>query len=417
MGITPVVLASEPDAKAQWLLDMEVALLPGAAPRDTYLNMDAILALARQFRCSALHPGWGFLSENALFAARCASEGIQFVGPSPAAMRRLGNKISSRRTMSAAGVPILPGSEGVVASVAEAALIAEKAGYPVLLKARSGGGGRGMRRVYQPEELQGAWNAATAEAESGFGDGALFIEKLVEASRHIEFQVLGDHHGNLTVLGERECSVQRRHQKLIEESPSPGVSPETRAQMQAVIQKACQAAGYASAGTVEMLRDPEGHLYFLEMNNRLQVEHPVTEMVTGLDIVELQLRAAANEIVVPQVQPQGHAIECRINAEDPDNDFRPAPGKVHRLSFPSGEGIRIETHLREGDHIPPQYDSMVAKMIVWGPDRATAIARMDAALSATVIEGVPTTIGLHRRVLADARFRSGNYDTRLLTQL
>lgn len=413
LGIEPVVLASDADASAQWLADVEVARLSGSAPRETYLNMDAVLAAAKQHRCSALHPGWGFLAENALFATRCASEGIRFVGPSPAAMRRLGNKVASRRTMKASGVPVLPGSEGVV-TLEEAASIAEMAGYPVLLKARSGGGGRGMRRVYAPDQLAAAFAQASAESEAAFGDGALFVEKLVEAGRHIEFQVMGDHHGHLTVLGERECSIQRRHQKLLEESPSPAVNNATRAALTAAIERACLAAGYANAGTVEMLRDPAGNLFFLEMNNRLQVEHPVTEMVTGLDLVELQLRVAANEVVKPAVKPQGHAIEVRINAEDPDQDFRPAPGRVRRLEFPSGEGIRVETHLRSGDSIPPNYDSMVAKLIVHAADRPSAIQRMLEALSQTVIEGVPTTIPLHKKILADPRFCSGDYDTRFL---
>ncbi len=419
MGIEPVVLASEPDARAAWLQGPEapeVALLEGAAPRDTYLDMDKVIAAARAHRCAALHPGWGFLAENALFAARCASEGVRFIGPSPAAMRRLGNKIASRRTMKAGGVPVLPGSEGVV-GLAEARAIAEEAGWPVLLKARSGGGGRGMRRVWREEELAEAFAQATAESEACFGDGGLFVEKFVEAGRHIEFQVMGDQHGNIHVLGERECSVQRRHQKLIEESPSPAVTDGVRAEMVAAIRRACLAAGYFNAGTVEMLQDERGRLWFLEMNNRLQVEHPVTEMVTGLDLVELQLRAAAMERIDLEVRPQGHAIECRINAEDPEQDFRPAPGRVHRLRFPSGEGVRVETYLTEGDSIPPQYDSMIAKLIVHAPDRAAAIAKMEAALAETAVEGVPTTIGLHRRVLADERFRAGNYDTRLLSMM
>ncbi len=413
MGITPVVLASDADASAQWLAEVEVARLPGSAPRDTYLDMDAVIAAAKKHACAALHPGWGFLAENALFATRCASEGIRFVGPSPAAMRRLGNKVASRRTMRSGGVPVLPGSEGIV-SLEEARIMAAEAGYPVLLKARSGGGGRGMRRVYHPDELEAAYAQASAESEAAFGDGGLFVEKYVEAGRHIEFQVMADNFGNVTVLGERECSIQRRHQKLLEESPSPVLDDATRAMLTEAIQRACRNAGYANAGTVEMLRAPDGGLYFLEMNNRLQVEHPVTEMVTGLDLVELQLRVACNEVVKPDFVRRGHAIECRINAEDPEKDFRPAPGTVHRLSFPTGEGIRVETHLREGDTIPPNYDSMVAKLVVHAENRPAAIARMEAALGATRIEGVPTTIALHRKILADPRFLSGDYDTRFL---
>jgi acetyl-CoA carboxylase biotin carboxylase subunit len=271
-----------------------------------------------------------------------------------------------------------------------------------------------MRRVATPAEMAEAFAQASAEGQSAFGDGTLYLEKLVVSGRHVELQVLGDRHGNVTVLGERECSVQRRHQKLLEESPSPALSPSDRAQISAVVGEACRRAGYYGAGTVEMLRDPAGALYFMEMNTRLQVEHPVTELVTGLDLVELQLRIAANEVVVPAVHFSGHAIECRINAEDPEAGFRPAPGRVTRLVLPEGEGVRVDTHLRGGDTISPFYDSMVAKVIVHAPDRAQAIARMDAALSAMVVEGVPTTIPLQRSILADPRFQSGEYDTGFL---
>jgi acetyl-CoA carboxylase biotin carboxylase subunit len=418
LGIQTVVLASEADAGAAWLLDAalvsEVAFLSGVKPKDTYLNQDRILELARHHQCSALHPGWGFLAENALFATRCASYGIRFIGPPPAAMHRLGNKVASRKTMKAGGVPVLPGSEGVV-SLEEARAVANNAGYPVLLKARSGGGGRGMRRVYAEAELESAFAQATAESEAAFGDSGLFVEKYVPAGRHIEFQVMADSYGNVAVLGERECSVQRRHQKLVEESPSVAVSDSLRQQLSEAIIQAVRAAGYTNAGTVEMLMDPEKNLYFLEMNNRLQVEHPVTEAITGLDLVELQLRVACNEKLpeaVLQAPRKGHAIECRINAEDPDQDFKPAPGRVSRLVLP--DGVRVETHLREGDLIPPHYDSMVAKLIAWGESRTEAIEKMKRALSSMVVEGVPTTLTLHQKILNDPRFISGNYDTRLL---
>ena len=412
MGITPVVAVSDADAGAAWLADVEVARIGG--PR-AYLDADAILEAARASQCSALHPGWGFLSENAEFAARCEQSRIRFVGPSPTAIRTFGDKAVAKSTMKALGLPLIPGSDGSLMDVADAMQSAERTGYPVLLKARSGGGGRGMRRVDSPDQLAGAFAEATAEATSAFGDGALYLEKLIVSGRHIEFQVLGDRHGNVTHLGERECSVQRRHQKLIEESPSPVLQAAERASVGAQVVEACRRGGYFGAGTVEMLRDEAGDLYFMEMNTRLQVEHPVTEMVTGLDLVELMLRVAANEVVRPDVAASGHAIECRINAED--SHFRPVPGRVDRLRLPSGEGIRVDTWLREGDRIPPQYDSMVAKVIAHGPDRVTAIRRMEAALRELVVEGVPTSVPIHLRVLGSDRFRSGQYDTSFLPAL
>ena len=412
MGITPVVAVTDADAGAQWLKDVEVAPIGG--PR-AYLDADAIIDAARASRCSALHPGWGFLSENATFAARCEASRIRFVGPSPDSIRRMGDKAVAKATMKALGLPLIPGSDGPLADAAEGLRVAAVVGYPVLLKARSGGGGRGMRRVDGPEGLAGAFAEATAEATSAFGDGALYLEKLIERGRHVEFQVLGDRHGNVVHLGERECSVQRRHQKLLEESPSPALSAADRATMGAQVVEACRRAGYYGAGTVEMLRDIDGALYFMEMNTRLQGEHPVTEAVSGLDLVELMLRIAANEVVRPEYRAHGHAIECRINAED--DQFRPVPGQVTRLRLPSGEGIRVDTWLREGDRIPPQYDSMIAKVIAHGPDRATAIARLQAALGSLVVEGVPTSTAIHLRVLSEPVFQSGAYDTAWLPAL
>jgi acetyl-CoA carboxylase biotin carboxylase subunit len=414
MGITPVVAVTEPDSKLQWLQDVETASVGG---RTGYLDADALLGAARASRCSAVHPGWGFLSENALFATRCDIERVTLIGPSPAAMRAMGDKSVARATMTALGLPPIPGTDGNVDTVEQAGEAAARFGYPVLLKARAGGGGRGMRRVYRPEDLAAAFQQASAESLSAFGDGTLYMEKLVERGRHIEFQIMGDRHGNLVHLGERECSVQRRHQKLLEESPSPVVTPEQRAAVGARVVEACRAAGYFGAGTVEMLRDADGNLWFMEMNTRLQVEHPVTELVTGLDLVELQLRVAANEVVHPAPTFSGHAIECRINAEDPEQGFKPAPGRVTRLRFPEGEGIRVDTHLREGDTISPHYDSMIAKVLVHAPTRAEAIAKMEAALRETVVEGVPTTIGLHLRILAHPDFRAGTYDTTFLDTL
>jgi acetyl-CoA carboxylase, biotin carboxylase subunit len=412
MGIAPVVAVTDPDAGARWLADVEVARIGG--PR-AYLDAEVIIAAARAARCSALHPGWGFLSENALFAARLEQERVRFIGPSPGAIRKMGDKSVAKATMKALGLPLIPGSDGPVDSPEAALRVADTVGYPVLLKARSGGGGRGMRRVEEPGSMAAAFLEASAEAASAFGDAALYLEKLIVSGRHVEFQVIGDRHGNVVHLGERECSVQRRHQKLLEESPSPSLTEQDRATMGARIVEACQRAGYYGAGTVEMLRDDDGSLYFMEMNTRLQVEHPVTEMVTRLDLVELMLRGAANEVVRPEWKPQGHAIECRINAE---NDlFQPVPGVVSRLRLPSGEGIRVDTWLREGDRIPPQYDSMVAKVIAHGPDRATAIARMERALNELVVDGVPTSTAIQKRVLASDTFRSGNYDTGFLPAL
>jgi len=412
MGIEAVVAVSEPDAGLAWLAEADGVASVGG--RGGYLDADALLAAAREHGCSALHPGWGFLSENALFATRCEAERVTFIGPSPGAMRTMGDKQVARETMGRLGMPLIPGSAGNVNTVEEACAVAETLGYPVLLKARSGGGGRGMRRVEHAGAMADAFAQASAEGQSAFGDGTLYLEKLVVNGRHVEFQVVGDRHGNLVTLGERECSVQRRHQKLLEESPSPALTADDRVRIGVIVAEACRKAGYYGAGTVEMLRDPSGALYFMEMNTRLQVEHPVTEAVTGLDLVELQLRIAANEVVKPVFTPTGHSIECRVNAEDPSAGFRPAPGRVTRLVLPQGEGIRVDTHLREGDSISPFYDSMVAKVIVHAADRAAAIARMDEALAAMVVEGVPTTIPLQRRILADARFRSGVYDTSFL---
>jgi len=414
MGITPVVAVADPDASAQCLLTPGVEVARIGGPR-AYLDATAIIDAARAHRCAAVFPGWGFLSENTEFATRCEAARLRFVGPSPDSIRRMGDKAVAKATMKALGLPLIPGSDGPVDSAEAACRLADQFGYPVLLKARSGGGGRGMRRVASAGEMAAAFQEATAEAASAFNDGALYLEKLIEGGRHVEFQVLGDRHGHVVHLGERECSVQRRHQKLLEESPSPALSPADREAMGQMVAEACRKAGYFGAGTVEMLRDRSGALYFMEMNTRLQVEHPVTEMVTGLDLVELMLRSAANEPLSISPRFAGHAIECRINAED--DQFRPVPGLVSRLVLPEGEGIRVDTYLHEGDKIPPQYDSMVAKVIVHARTRAEAIARMEAALAQMVVEGVPTSIGIHQKILASARFRSGDYDTTSLPEM
>ncbi len=421
---------TEPDRDLGWLkpeagLVDAIAVLGG---RQAYLDADAILAAARSHTCSALHPGWGFLSENARFATRCEAERITFIGPTPASIRAMGDKSVAKQTMKRLGIPLIPGSDGPVETVEAALACAAEIGYPILLKARSGGGGRGMRRVDSPADLPALYSQASAEAQSAFGDGAMYLERLILNGRHIEFQVLGDMYGNVVCLGERECSVQRRHQKLVEESPSPGLSPALRAEMMATVTAACARAGYRGAGTVEMLMDPapvggkpgESALYFMEMNTRLQVEHPVTELCTGVDLVEWQLRVAAGERLPAAwlnhgLPAQGHAIECRINAEDPSLGFRPAPGRVERLVVPAAlAAVRVDTHLVAGDVISPHYDSLIAKIIVHARDRAGAIAAMDHALGGLDIVGVPTTAALHRQILADPRFASGAYSTSIL---
>ena len=410
-GITAVAVATPPDAELQWLAEAdEVVALPD---KRSYLDQDALIAAATEARCSAVHPGWGFLSENPTFAARCEAARLAFVGPRSPAMRRMADKAQARDTMRGLGLPPIPGGEGTLASLQEARRLAAEMGYPVLLKAVAGGGGRGMRKVFAEDGLADAWQSASAEASSAFGDGRLYLEKLVVNGRHIEVQVVGDGRGEVLVLGERECSVQRRHQKLVEETPSPAVSEAVRSEVFEQVRRAVGALRYRGAGTIEMLRDQDGRLWFMEMNTRLQVEHTITEEVTGLDLVGLQLDVAANR-GLPEVLPAapgGHSIECRINAEDPGLDFRPSPGLVTRLRLPEGPGVRVDTHLREGDRISPHYDSMVAKLITWGRDRAEALDRMVAALEGFEIAGVPTTIPLHLAVLRHPEFRAGAYDT------
>ena len=416
LGVEVVAAYTHDEAELSWLKEADHRICIG--PVRSYLDQDAILQAAKQTGCSALHPGWGFLSENATFAARCEAIGIRFIGPPSHLIRSMGDKIEARRSMKALGLDPIPGTDEPLGSVEDARLIAQDIGYPVLLKAASGGGGRGMRRVYEEGNLASAFAEASSEARASFGDGRLYMEKLIEAGRHIEFQVIGDCTGRVLVLGERECSIQRRHQKLLEESPSPVLEPEQRKAVSERIAKALSAAGYTSAGTVEMLRDPSGALYFMELNTRLQVEHPVTEMTTGIDLVEWQLRVAANERLPESWRAaQGHAIEVRINAEDPERDFLPTPGALDAFSFPSGDGIRVETHLQEGDTVSPHYDSMIAKLIVHGATREEAIESMLSAIDQCDIRGVFTTLDLHRSILNHAGFRSGGYDTQTLAKM
>jgi acetyl-CoA carboxylase biotin carboxylase subunit len=415
LGIETVAVHSLADADSPHLelADRRVCIGPGPSAA-SYLNMDAILQAAEQCDCQAVHPGFGFLAENALFAARVRQQQLAWVGPPPRAIARMGDKAEARRAMQAAGLPTIPGTEGVLTGVDEALAAADEVGYPVLLKATAGGGGKGMRRSNDPAGLRQGFAEASMEAEKAFGNPGLYLEKVLLEARHVEFQVLADHYGAAIHLGERECSVQRRHQKLLEEAPSPAVDPAQRDSAGARAAAAALAIGYTSAGTVEFLRDADGKLYFMEMNTRLQVEHPVTEMITGIDIVREQIGIAANQplsLAQEDVTFDGHAIELRINAEDPDRDFRPDPGTVSVFEPPSGDGIRVDTHIGPGYTIPPFYDSMIAKLIVHGGSRDDAIARAEDALARFRVEGVATTIGLHRRVLTEPRFRQGDYDT------
>jgi acetyl-CoA carboxylase biotin carboxylase subunit len=418
LGVESVAVHSEADTGAPWLTGATttVCIGPAAASR-SYLDAGAILQAAEQTESGAIHPGYGFLSENAVFAARCAQHGIAFVGPRPSAIRRMGDKIAAKRTMAEAKVPVIPGSLAPIASAAEAARLAADAGYPVLLKAAAGGGGKGMRRCDDPEALAQAFSEASLEAEKAFGSSELYLEKYLDGGRHIEFQVLADAYGAVVHLGERECSIQRKHQKLVEESPSCALSPAERDSLGERAAAAAASFSYLSAGTLEFLRAADGAMYFMEMNTRLQVEHPVTEMVTGIDLVKAQLAIAAGEpLAVRQrdVAFQGHAIEFRINAEDPDRGFRPDPGLVTAVVAPEtgrpGARVRWDAGVAAGWRVPPHYDSMIGKVIVHAATRAEAIAAGKEALAAMRIEGVRTTIPLHLRLLDDPAFVRGEYD-------
>ena len=391
--------------------------LPRAA--DSYLNQTAVLTAAVESGCDGVHPGYGFLSENADFADLCARCGLKFIGPSGDVIRRMGNKAAARALMQSAGVPVVPGSDGPVPDAETAAQVAEKIGYPVLLKASAGGGGRGMRRVYDPENLIPAFEEARAEAVACFGDGEMYLEKLILNPRHIEFQILADSQGNVVHLGERDCSIQRRNQKLMEESPSRALTDELRTRMGRDAVQAARACGYEGAGTVEFVLDSAGNYYFIEMNTRIQVEHPITEMVTGLDLVREQLRIAAGlELPVQQEQVNltGHAIEVRVNAEDPAHDFRPAPGVTRFLHLPGGCGVRVDTALYNGCELSPWYDSLAAKVIVHAPTRLQAIRRMRRALEELVVEGYPTGADLAHMILYHPDYLKGEYDTGFLEQ-
>ncbi len=417
LGVTPVFGVSEADRDAPYARGRESVLLGPARAAQSYLDPVRVVEAAAAARCSALHPGWGFLAESPLLAALCRAHGVTFVGPPPDVMLLMGKKSPAKRAMAAAGLPLIPGSDGVLGGIADARDAAERAGYPVLLKAESGGGGRGMRVAREAGELDAAFAEAAAEARAAFGDERLYLEKLVEGGRHIEIQILADRYGNAIHLGERDCTVQRSHQKLIEESPAPFLDADERDRALAAAARAAQRIGYVGAGTIELLLDG-GTLRFMEMNTRLQVEHSVTEMRVGLDLVAEQIRVAAGHPLAvrqTQVAPHGHAIECRINAEDPSHGFRPAPGRIARWEPPpETPDLRIDTHVESGYEVPPYYDSLLCKVIAYGPDRAAAIARMIEALEALVCEGVPTTVPMHLAILRSAAFRDGQYDNRTI---
>ncbi len=426
LGVEAVAVYSEADADSPHLEEADLRVcVGGPKSSESYLDMQAILQAAEQTEAKAIHPGYGFLAENALFAERCRQQKLTWIGPPPSAIRLMGDKATARRTMKAAGLPVIPGSEGVVRELEEVRRLAREIGLPLLLKATAGGGGKGMRVVREEAALEDAFRQASLEAGKAFGDPGLYLERFLEGGRHIEFQFLADAYGNVVHLGERECSVQRNHQKLIEESPSPVMTPEVRREMGARVCAGMRAIGYVGAGTMELLRDREGHLYFMEVNTRLQVEHPVTELVTGVDLVKEQLRVAANEplsLRQDAIELRGHALECRINAEDPHDGFRPSPGLVELFAPPplgeqDGVRVRLDSHVRSGYRIPVYYDSMIGKLIVGARDRAAAIAGMLAALERFRVEGIKTTIPAHRELLQSAEFAAGRYDTGIVARV
>lgn len=421
LGVKTVAVYSEADRHSLHVRFADEAICIGPAKSSkSYLDIPSVISAAEITNVDAVHPGYGFLSENPDFAEVCDLSGIKFIGPRPDVIRQMGLKQRARAIMEEAGVPILPGSRGVLKSAEEALSLAEEIGYPIMLKAAAGGGGRGMRVVRTEAELPGLLAQAQTEAAAAFSSGDVYMEKLVEAPRHIEFQILADESGNVEVLGERECSIQRRHQKLLEESPSPAVSKELRARISDRLRTAMKAIGYSNAGTVEFLMDDKENLYFIEVNARIQVEHPVTEFVTGLDLVKSQIRIASGEtldqIIRQPIRMCGHAIECRINAEHPET-FAPSPGRITGLNLPGGIGVRVDTSAYTDSVIPPYYDSLVAKLITYGKDREEAIHRMRRALSMFVVEGIHTTIPLHERIMENEDFVNGNFNTAFLSKL
>jgi acetyl-CoA carboxylase biotin carboxylase subunit len=418
IGIAAVAVYSEVDRPALHVRHADEAYpIGGAASSESYLNIEKILDVAKRSGADAIHPGYGFLSENARFAQSCADSGVNFIGPTAAAMRAMGSKTKARQSMERAGVPFVPGTSRGLESLQQAEEVSARIGYPIMLKAAAGGGGKGMRLVHAREELKAALEEARSEAERAFGDGEVYIEKAIIDPRHIEIQVLADEHGNTVYLGERECSLQRRHQKVLEEAPSPVVDADMRRRMGEVAVRVAHAANYTNAGTVEFLVDQAKNFYFLEMNTRLQVEHPVTELVTGLDLVQLQIRIAAGEplpFAQEDLSIRGHAIECRIYAEDPENNYMPSPGKITSLAEPGGPGIRIDSGIYEGWTVPMDYDPLLAKLIGHGSSREQAIGRLSRAISEYFVGGIKTNLALFRRILADPDYNAGRFDTGFL---
>ncbi|HEX4032322.1 MAG TPA: acetyl-CoA carboxylase biotin carboxylase subunit [Terracidiphilus sp.] len=415
MGVRTVAVYSEADRNSLHVRFADEAICIGPPrPADSYLNVPAVISAAEIADVDAIHPGYGLLSENANFAEVCRASNIKFIGPPPEVTRLMGEKEKARQAMKKAKVPILPGSDGVIATVEEAEEWANRVGYPVILKAKAGGGGRGMRIVRSADELPNLFHAAHSEAANAFGNGELYMEKFIENPRHIEFQILADEHGHVASLFERECSIQRRHQKLIEEAPSLQVTPRLREEIGKTLCRCLTDIGYQNAGTIEFLMDADRDLYFIEMNTRIQVEHPVTEAITGIDLVKAQLRIASGEtlgnILPPQLEIRGHAIECRVNAEHPQK-FTPSAGKITAFNVPGGNGVRVDTAQYAEGVVPPYYDSLIAKLIVHGVNREEAIARMERALSQFVVQGIYTSVPLHQEIFADAAFRAGEFDT------
>ncbi len=421
MGIATVAVHSTIDRHALHVQLADEAVCIGEPPSSkSYLNIPNIIAAALTRNATAIHPGYGFLAENARFAEICADHQIVFIGPTPESIRAMGDKSTAKETVQQANVPTIPGSNGLLKDEQEALTIATYIGYPLMIKATAGGGGRGMRLVRESGELVKLFLAAQGEADAAFGNPGLYLEKFIERPRHIEFQILADSHGNVIHLGERDCSIQRRHQKLLEEAPSPALDPILREQMGSAAVRVAKSINYVGAGTIEFLLDRSGKFYFMEMNTRIQVEHPVTEMITGLDLIAEQLRIAQGEklhLTQEQVIFQGHAIECRINAEDPDYNFRPQPGRISGYLPPGGPGVRMDSHVYTDYEIPPYYDSLIGKLIVWAADRPSAINRMKRALRECAITGLPTTIGFHQKILETPEFLEGEVYTNFVEQL
>jgi acetyl-CoA carboxylase biotin carboxylase subunit len=417
LGVQTVAVYSEADRESLHVRFADDDVCIGPAPaRDSYLKIPRIIAAAEIAGADAIHPGYGFLAENAEFAETCAASNIAFIGPTAAQIRIMGDKAAARNAMAAVGVPIIPGTPGPVEDADEALEFARSIGFPVIIKAAAGGGGKGMRVAAEPEDFTRSFQLARSEALSAFGNGDVYVEKYLERPRHVEFQIMGDRHGHVIHLGERDCSVQRRHQKLIEEAPSPAVTPELRASMGEAAVRGAAAIDYVGAGTIEMLLNEDGSYYFMEMNTRIQVEHPVTEMLTGIDLVKEQIRVAAGEeLSVSEIPPlRGHVIECRVNAEDPARNFQPSPGRIDVFHPPGGPGVRLDTHVYTGYTVPPFYDSLLAKVICQGRDREEALRKMQVALESFIIEGVTTTIPFLARVMADPHFQAGDVDTKFL---